>query len=172
VPGRSDDAARAVLGELIEERVRLLRERLGISYGVSAYVGPAVLVGGAVEPAYAAPAVRSLLDAIAAVRAGDPQLAADFARARKRVLARRLAEPLGASARASELHRAATTDQGLGALDTEIDAVRNVDLDAVRAIAQRDMRPENMIAVVRGDPDAAKAALAAFGASSFDTVTR
>jgi predicted Zn-dependent peptidase len=106
------------------------------------------------------------------VRTGDPQLAADFARARKRVLAHRLAEPLGASARASELQRAATTGQGVGALDTEIDAIRTLDLEAVRAIAQRDMRPENMIAVVRGEPDAVNATLAALGASAFDTVTR
>jgi predicted Zn-dependent peptidase len=168
----SDEAARAVLSEIINDRVWALRERLGISYGIYGDVGKAVVVGGPVEPAYGAEAARSLLDAIAHVRAGDPQLAADFARARKRVLARRLAEPLGASARAAELQRAAETGQGIGALDSEIDAIRNLDLDAVRAIAQRDMRPETMIAVVRGEPEAVKATLAAFGATGFDTVTR
>lgn len=167
-----EDAARSVLSEIINDKLRVIREGLGISYGVYAQVGRSVLVGGSVEPAYAADAVHALLDAIRELHDGDPAFTAAFISARKRVLARALAEPAGPTARASELERAVLAGRGLAELDQELEAIRTVDLAEVKKIAARDLRIDQMIVAVRGEPDAIKAALAAFGATSFDTATR
>jgi hypothetical protein len=139
---------------------------------VDAAIDRDVILRGAVEPAYAAEAAKAMLDVITNVRDGDAAFVADFVRARKRVLAMALAESTGASARAHELERAAIGGHGLGELDRAIEEIRTVSIDDVRRIAARDLRPDHMIAVVRGDQAAIKAAMTAFGAVGFDTVTR
>jgi predicted Zn-dependent peptidase len=168
----ADDAARAVLIQIISERLRVVRESLGASYGMFSTYNGGVVVGGDVEPAYAAEAAHAILDALAHVREGDAAFVADFVSARKYVLARALAQPLGASARAAQLQRAVEAGHGVGDLDAETEAIRTLDIKTVRDVAARELKPERMITVVRGTPDAIRAALAAFGATAFDTVTR
>ena len=83
-----DHTARAVLNEILRDRLRVIREGLGISYGVRAHsIDEAVLVMGSIDPAYAAEAARAIVAELAYVRSEDPGFALDFSRARKRVLA-------------------------------------------------------------------------------------
>jgi predicted Zn-dependent peptidase len=165
-------AADAVLGEILSDRLRTIREGLGISYGVHAVIDRDVILHGSVEPGYAAEAAKAMLDVIKSVRDGDPAFVADFVAARKRVLAAALAEFSGPSAHAGELVRAAIEGHGLGELDRTVEEIRTVSIDDVRRIAEHDLHPEGMIVVVRGRSDAIKAAMSAFGAAGFDTVTR
>jgi hypothetical protein len=168
----SEAAARAVLSELVNDRLSVIRESLGISYGMQATVSRDVMLGGGVEPSYATEAAHAMLDAIKNLRDGDPAFVADFVSARKHVLATALAESTGASARAHELQRAAIDGKGIGELDRRIEAIRTVSIDDVRRIAARDLQTDHMIVVVRGETEAIKDAMAAFGAAGFETVTR
>ncbi len=62
---RSERIARAVLNELLDDRLRVIREELGVSYGVSAMVDDAsVIVGGSVEPAFAKDAATAMMTEI------------------------------------------------------------------------------------------------------------
>jgi hypothetical protein len=101
---------------------------LGVSYGVYAHTTTkAIVIGGDVELAYAAEAARALAEEIERVRNGYPEFDADFARARKRVLARALADPIGASARAAQLQRLATDHEPLDQPDRDLEAIRTLD---------------------------------------------
>ena len=130
-----------MLTQIINERLRIVRESLGASYGVYSVYRGGVIVGGDVEPAYAAEAARAILDAIAHVREGDAGFVADFVAARKQVLARALAQPLGPAARVSQLQRAVETGRGLGELEAESEAIRTLDIQAVSDLAARELKP-------------------------------
>jgi hypothetical protein len=47
--------------------------------------------------------------------------------------------------------------------DRDVEAIQVLDLDAVRSLAARDLRPERMIAAVRGPTAAIRSAIAALG---------
>lgn len=169
--GHADEAARAVLQEMINARLRTVRESLGASYGVYAEVtNDYIMAGGSIEPAYAADGARAISAALNSIRATDKTFDADFAAARKRVLSNVLGQPLGASARARQLQRAVEASRSPTDLDAEIEAVRTLDVATVRTLAARELVPDRMVTVVRGDADPVKAALTAFGATAFDTV--
>jgi zinc protease len=161
---RSEKAARDVLSEILNDRMRVIREGLGVSYGVYARASTtAVLIGGDVDLAYANEASRAFMTEIEHVRAGYPEFAADFSRARKRLLARAIAAPVGAEARAEQLERIALDHVSLDQPDRDVEAIQVLDLDAVRSLAARDLRPERMIAAVRGPTAAIRSAIAALG---------
>ena len=63
----------------------------------------AIWIEGAVEPAYAAQAFQAIAEELARIRANDPALAEDLARAKNHVLARAFALPVAASQRAAML---------------------------------------------------------------------
>jgi zinc protease len=160
----SEIAARAVLDEIVERRMRVVRERLGASYGVHAASGRrAILISGAVEPAYAGEAAKAIAVELERIRTGDASVLDEFVRARKRVLAAALAMPVGASNRAAALERVVRDGGDIKKLDGQVEAIRALEFTAVQQIAARDMQPERMIAAARGERNAVEATLIGLG---------
>jgi zinc protease len=161
-----DSIANDVLEQLLEMRLRVIREGLGATYGIHA-VGNRSSVGisGSVEPAYAAQAAKAIAKELELVRTGDPSLADDFVRARKKVLARALARPLGASNRAEALERVVIAGGNVQELAQQIDDIRTLDVAALQKVATRYLDPQAMLVVASGRRDAVEAALTALGAS-------
>jgi zinc protease len=160
--------AREVLSSLLDDRVRVVREGLGVSYDVSTgVIHTAVLCGGSVDLAYAGDAAKALADELAHLRAGelDP---ADFARARNHVLAAKLAQPFGASSRANQLERRIVAKQPLDQDERDLELIRGLDLEAVKRLAIHDLAPANMITVVRGPDLQVRAVFAALGIAKFE----
>jgi hypothetical protein len=154
-----------VIVEMLNDQLRQVREGLGASYGVEARRVPGgVLVTGDVEPAYASDAAKAITTAIARVRTADATLADDFARARAAVFVRALAQPLGASNRASALERIAITGSGTTEIDAQVTALQQLDLASVQRIAARDLDSGHVIIAARGAGEKARAALLALDA--------
>ncbi|MFT3696830.1 MAG: insulinase family protein [Kofleriaceae bacterium] len=161
---RSEKAARDVLSEILNDRLRVIRESLGVSYGISAHITTTgVLISGDVEPAYSTAAAHALADEIGRIRAGYPDMAADFARARKHVLARALADPVGASNRAAQLEGVVIDHMQLDQPDKDLEALRTLDLETVKNLATRELRQDRMIAVMRGPLEQIHQAMDALG---------
>jgi len=156
-----DPAARAVLAEMVNDRMRVVRERLGASYGVQVDASKRALwIEGAVEPAYAAQAFKAIAEELARVRENDPAIAEELARAKNHVLARALAMPAAASQRAALLERAAVDGEQI---DEQVQAIRGVEVATVQALAVSVIQPARMITAVRGDRKAVEAGLEALG---------
>ena len=165
---RSERVARAVLDEILRDRLRVIREGLGISYGIHAQVDDdSVIIAGGVEPAFAADAARAIMAEVARVREGGPEIDADFARARRRVLARALARPLGPSVRADALARIAIEGRSISDLGVELEEIQKLDLATFRRLAARELRTDLMLAAVRGDGDL-ELVLRALGATTIE----
>ncbi len=160
----SESVARAVLDEMVGARMRVVRERLGASYGLlSRSSTRATWIVGAVEPAYAAEAVKAITDELVRLRSGDASLLDDFLRARRRVLAAALATPVGAGNRADAIARVVRDEGDVSKLDQRADELRSLEFAEVQKLAARDLQPNRMIAAVRGKKQAVEAALGALG---------
>ncbi len=166
---RTDTRSRAirdVLAAMLDDRMRIVREGMGVSYGVHGSASTRYLrIAGNVSSAHAAHAMAVIDTEIARLRGGiatnDAELAADFARARRLVLGRTLADPAGASQLANELGdlvlRGAPLDEPLALADT----IRTLTLADLTAAAD-ELAPARRIVIVRGPRarvDAAYAAL-------------
>jgi zinc protease len=161
--------ARAVLEAILQDRLRVIREGLGISYGVHADVNnDAVLIVGSVEPAFAKDAATALTTELTRIRDGGADLEIDFARARRRVLARALARPIGPGVRANALQRIAIDGRPVSDLDRDLAEIRALDFATFRAIATRVLRVDLMLAAVRGDEARLEPVLRALGASTIE----
>ena len=168
-PGR-DRAARMVLTEMIEDRLRLVREGMGASYGVT--VGYDHLRGGlaldietALDPRRAPAAVKAVLDELAALHGGRADLAADFARARRRVFARTLASRTDATSVAQDLMWMVANQLSVGELNGLAGAVGRLTPAQVAAVAAADLDPARMVVMVEGRIGPVDAVLTALGAS-------
>lgn len=103
-----DQAARWVLREMVRDRLRVVREGMGASYGVQASYaagsgGGAFYVESDLDPERASKAAAAVLSELEALRTGAGALAEDFVRARRRALAQALADASGVSAVADKL---------------------------------------------------------------------
>ena len=166
-PGR-DEAARAVVEEMIEDALRDVREGMGASYGmhaqyVSGAAGGMLRVRGDVDESKADAVLSHVLDALAAIRAGGDDQRAAFVRARKKVLARAIGRMGGASAIASELAWNAAHGHSLRhstIVATQISALKLE--DAVR-VAAADLADERRVVLVSGKRASVDAAYARIG---------
>jgi zinc protease len=151
--GRGDLRSRAirdVLAAMLDDRMRIVREGMGVSYGVHGSASTRYLrIGGNVNSAHAAHAVAVIDTEIARLRTGGAELAADFARARRLVLGRTLADPAGASQLANELADLALRSAPLDEPRALADAIRTLTLADVTAAAD-ELAPERRIIVLRG----------------------
>jgi predicted Zn-dependent peptidase len=139
-----------VLAAMLDDRMRIVREGMGVSYGVHGSASTRYLrIAGNVNSAHAPHAIAVIDTELSRLRAGGPELAADFARARRLVLGRTLADPAGASQLANELTdlalRSAPLDEPLALADT----IRTLTL-ADLATAADELAPERRIVIVRG----------------------
>lgn len=166
-----DRAARMILAEIVADQVRAVREGLGVSYGVEAGYftgagGGALTVSGDVDAAHAGHALRAMLDGIEAARGDAAAIAADFVRARRRVLARVLASSTETGRLASELAFIAEHDLPADYFTRLVDAVATTTVDDVVALAAGDLDATHQVVVLTGPGAAVDAALAEVGAEA------
>ncbi|WP_375766542.1 insulinase family protein [Archangium gephyra] len=163
-----DVAARQVLRTMLEDRVRVVREGLGASYGVSVdYLGGigggALLVTGDLEADRSGKALVALIGELEAVRTRASALPEDFARARRRALSRALADSAGATVLADELETVSVMSLPLSFFDAQVAAISATTPEAVAAAASADLAQARMVVVIRGPRNAVNATLAAAG---------
>ena len=165
-----DHAARRILSEMIDDRLRVVREGMGASYGASSgyaerAAGSSLDVYAALDPARAPKAAAAVLAALTALRADPQAAAADFVRARRRLVSDALASSIDVEAVARRLDWAVRHGGDLGRLTTVASDLATVTLDQVAAVAQADLDPARMVVSVDGQPAAAKTTLDALGAT-------
>lgn len=159
-------AARDVLAAMLDDRMRVVREGMGVSYGVHGSASTRYLrIAGNAGSAHAAHAMAVIDTEIERLRRGlatrDAAIAADFARARRLVLGRTLADPAGASQLANELRdlvlRHAPLDEPLALADT----IRTLTLADLATAVDDELAPSRRIVIVRGPRPRVEAAFAA-----------
>ncbi len=165
-----DRAARMVLTEMLSDRLRMVREGLGASYGVSAFyksgaAGSALFIGTALDPVRAPEAARAVMTELAALHGDAGTRASDFARARRRVLAELLATSRDAATMADNLEGMVVAGQTIDQLADLPAAVAALTPDAVAQVAAADLDPARMVVSVDGRPDRITATLTALGAT-------
>jgi zinc protease len=164
-----DRAARYVLEAMLEDRVRVVREGLAASYSVSvgyaSGLGGGVLsVDGEVEPDRAGRALSALAAELVSVHDNADKMAEDFVRARRRALARVLADSSGASDLGDELAFIAERGLPLSFFSDLARDVGAVTLADVVALAAKDLRDQRKVVALSGPKKAVEAAFQAVGA--------
>ncbi len=168
-PG-ADRAARVVLTEMVIDRLRIVREGLGASYGVNAgyaggTAGTALGITTALDPARAPEAAVAVTKELAALQRDAGAQAEAFARARRRVLARLLATSRDATTVADELEWSVRNQVGVDQLQALPAAVANLTLADITAVAASDLDPTRMVVSVDGQGEPVAATLTALGAT-------
>lgn len=169
VPGRPqteephDRAARETLSAILDDRMRVVREGLGVSYGIRGAVDANVIqIMGSVDSAHVRQALAVIELELSRLRIPGPELAADFARARRLVLGRALADPSGASEHARSLERSVLHGTALDDSVQLIDAIRTLALEDI-ARTSADLDPARRIVILRGTRSSVEAAFSALG---------
>jgi zinc protease len=165
-----DQAARLVLTEMVRDRLRVVREGMGASYGVHvAYSGgvggSAFFVESDLEPSRAAKAVTAIMSEFAALRTGAGAMAEDFVRARRRVLASTLADTAGVTARADRLEYGVRRGLASNYSHQLALAVSKVTPAEVAAVAAVDLDPRRMVGQVAATSEQLDAVLKTLGAT-------
>jgi zinc protease len=165
-----DQAARLVLGEMIEDRLRLVREGMGASYGVhasySAGTGGGVFyVSSDLEPARAAKAAKAITSELQALSTGAGAMAEDFVRARRRALAFVLADAAGVTAVADELEYNVRRGLPVDHFDQLALAISKLTPAEVATVAAADLNRRHMVVSVTAPPEQLEALMTALGAS-------
>lgn len=156
-------ASRETLSAILDDRMRIVREGLGVSYGIRGAVDANVIqITGSVDSAHVGHALAVIEAELLRLRATGPELAADFARARRLVLGRALADPSGASEHARSLERSVLRGAALDDSALLIDAIRTLALDDIARTAA-DLDPERRIVILRGPRASIETAFATLG---------
>ncbi len=165
-----DRWARQILAEMVRDRLRVVRESLGASYGVqSAYhvgaAGSTFAITAALDPDRAPRAATAVRAALTALRGDPATMAADFVRARRRLVSRALATSTDATDVADRIAWAVEHGGDLTQLNRIASDLAEVTLDQVAAVARADLDPARMVVSVDGPADPVKATLDALEAS-------
>lgn len=164
---------RMVAEQLLNERLRVVRERLAATYGLTLryqeVAGASfVVVNGRVAPDRSVEALQAMREAWN-LEAGDAgQLALEVAVARRRALQWTLAQSSSSSAIANELAALEIGEHLADLQHKKISAIAAVTTDQVRALVKGDLDPGRMVMAVSG-PDAKKLLLG-IGARDVQTV--
>jgi len=161
-------AARAIAEEILAQRLKYVRSDLSASYGVSARYrtsrfGDAIRIEGNCDAARAGAAVRWILDALERLRLGDGELAADFVRARRKLLAAALADAADVGAMADRLEDAVVDGLPVDGGAWEMKAVAATTVADVQAVLAADLQPARMVGLLSGAKQVVDATLAAAG---------
>ncbi len=164
---RRQRAAREVLAAIIADRLRVVREGMGASYGVVGRydvgaAGSTLTIEAALDPARAPRAAAAVMAELAALRGAIG--ASDFVRARRRLVSSALATSSDAHTVAEDLARVVREGGDLRELDRWAGELAGLTIADVAAVAERDLDPTRMVVAVGGAADAAKATLDALGA--------
>ena len=164
-----DAAALRVARTIIELRARLVRDRLGASYGVEVSLSlmgddPMLVVSTRVSLSAAPKAVVELTRELDALRA-DSDIREDFVRARRRVLERLLITSADSESIADELELAVRFDLGWDYSNELLRSVAGVTHPQVRTALANALRPERATRLLVGPRQNIEATLEAVGAS-------
>jgi zinc protease len=166
---------RAAVAEMLRSRLDQVRSRLGASYGIQTEyqwsdAGDLVVIDGHVDPGQAGEVLRRMLADLEGLRQGDGELAADFVRARRTVLARALAHPMQSGAVADELEAAVTHHVPIDTAGLRAAAIARTTQADARAVIAADLQPQRMVVLLSGRPADTAAAFAAAGISGYQRV--
>jgi zinc protease len=166
-----DQAARLVLSEMVRDRLRIVREGMGASYGVEvSYAvgtgGGAFYAGSELDPMRAAKAASAILSEFEALRSGAGAMAEDFVRARRRALATALADSAGVVAVADELEYYARRGLPFDHIDQLALKISQVTPAEVAAVAAADLDPLRRVVTVAATPERLDAVMTALGATA------
>ncbi len=165
-----DKAARLVLREMARDRLRIIREGMGASYGVHvSYAegsgGGLFSIEGDLEPGRAAKAATAIVSELEALRTGAGAMAEDFVRARRRVLAQALADAAGGLAVADELESGVRRGLPVDHIDQLALAISQVTPADVAAVAAADLDPSRRVVSVTATPERVDALMRVLGAT-------
>ncbi len=163
-----DRAVRLVLEEMLSDRARVVREGLGAGYAVSVDYrsgegGGVLAVDGLVDADRAGAALVALRAELEAVRTALATLRQDFVRARRRALARVLADSAGVRDLAEELEALAERGLPTSYFDQLVEEVGATRIDDVARLVGDDLDERRMVLLVSGPADAVDAAYQAAG---------
>ncbi len=166
-----DKAARLVLREMVRDRLRIVREGMGASYGVQvAYSmgsgGGAFYVQSDLDPVRAAKAASAIVSELESLRAKAGEQAEEFVRARRRVLATALADAAGVTAVADELEYVVRRGLPVNHIDQLAREISQVSLADVAAVAAADFDPGRRVVSVTAAPERVEALMTALGATA------
>lgn len=174
-PGlETHDAARRVLGELVEERMSSLRSTLGATYGVSvtqsAKEGPGIfLIHSSVDRERSGESLRALLAALDEVRTGS--IATAFVRARRRALFQLLADARHSERVADQFeHAIARRQRDLFYPQKLAARVAGLRVGELRRVLARELAPEHQVVLVRGQRASVEAAFQAAGIAGYRVI--
>ena len=153
--GFQQHAARLIAAELIERRLDRLRTRFGSTYGVHASIdsrpGPGLLsISGLIDSERAAATFAAMHEQLVRLRRGDEELAADFVRARRKVLEQLLARPGDSSSIAAELTFALGQGLPVDHYDRIADQVARMTLSSFRPQLTGILSLERAVTFARG----------------------
>jgi zinc protease len=165
-----EQAARLVLREMITDRLRIVREGMGASYGVEvSYAagsgGGLLYASSALEPSRAAKAAKAIVSEFEALRTGAGAMAEEFVRARRRALAAVLADAAGVTAVADELEYAVRRGLPLNHFDQLALAISKVTPAEVAAVAAADLDRRRMVVSVTASPGRLDEVMTGLGAT-------
>ncbi len=165
-----DLAARLVLEEMVSDRLRFVRDGMGASYGVGvAYAtrvgGGALFIESELDPERGTKAATAILSELEALRTGAGAMAEDFVRARRRVLARTLAEAADVIATADELEYVVRRGLAVDSIDQLALAISRVTPAEVATVATVDLDPRRRVVSVAATPERLDGVMRALGAT-------
>jgi zinc protease len=161
-------AARLVLVEMIEMRMRAVREKLGASYGIHASNelrrGPgSILVSGTIDAARGGEALATIRAGIDGIRNQDDQFVREFVLARRAVARRLIADATDSSSLADELTRIAGYSVSPRFFGVLVDLVSRLKPADVAALATRELAAARETMVVIADRPVIEATFKAAG---------
>ena len=165
-----DRWARQILAEMVRDRLRVVRESMGASYGVqsSYHVGAAGStfdITAALDPDRAPRAATAVRAALTALRDDPATMAADFVRARRRLVSQALATSTDPGDVADRIAWAVEHGGDLTQLNRVASDLAEVTLDQVAAVARADLDPARMVISVDGRAAPVQATLDALAAT-------
>jgi predicted Zn-dependent peptidase len=148
-------AARAVIAEMVRDRLDLVRSQLGATYGIEVRydntpAGDVFEIDGRVDPARAGEVLRRMMDDLGKLRTGDAAFTADFVRARRAVLAATLADPALPGATARRLESAVASRAPITDGEALAGAVAATTPAEVRQVIAQDLQLARMVGVLSG----------------------
>jgi zinc protease len=159
-----DRAARRILVELLRDRVRVVRESLGASYGVAVRYGPNDLqLETDLDPERGGEAAAALLAELTRLRDAPADLDEDFVRARKRAMAHALADTAGASDTADDLVFVAAHGLTLDYFSTLAETIGRLTIDDLQRLIATDLAEKRMVVAISGREPVVQAILEAAG---------
>jgi zinc protease len=165
-----EQAARMVLSEMVNDRLRVVREGMGAAYGVQvSYMagkgGGAFYVSSDLDPARAAKAAKAIVSELEALRTSAGTMAEEFVRARRRALANTMADAAGVSAVADELEYAVRRGLPVDHFDQLALAISHLTPAQVAAVAAADLDRRRMVVSVSAPSERLDAVMTELGAA-------